>query len=251
MTKSATPSDSKPSGDDRNLVVVDENYVAPTFEDKLHLFWKNNGKIVIATCIVILLAILAKGGWEMVQSQREVGIENQYAAATTPEQLKAFAAANPGHSLAGLAHLRLADEAYAASRFADALAGYEKASATLKAGPLAARAQLGLAMAKISSDKSAEGEAALKQLANDTTQLKGIRSEATYHLASLAAEAGRVDDVTRLSDQLMQLDASGFWAQRAMALRASLPAPAAAVKSVDPTAPGAAPSVQVKLPGQP
>src|SRR5471032_1018138 len=50
MTTPATPSSPKPAGDDRNLVAVDENYVAMSFEDKLQIFWKKNGTGVLALC---------------------------------------------------------------------------------------------------------------------------------------------------------------------------------------------------------
>src|SRR4051812_11804106 len=114
MTTPATPSSPKPAGDDRKLVSVDETYIAPTFEDQLNLFWKKYSKAVLAVCVLTVVAILAKGGYEYMQGQKEVEIERAYAAATTPEQLKSFAAANPGHSLAGIAQLRLADDAYTA-----------------------------------------------------------------------------------------------------------------------------------------
>jgi hypothetical protein len=103
-------------------------------------------------------------------------------------------------------------------------------------------------MAKIAAGKTAEGETALKALAGDAAQLKGIRAEASYHLASLAAEAGRADDVKKYSEQVAQIDPSSPWTQRAMTLRASLPvAPAAAAPQ---TAAPAAGDVQIKLPGK-
>jgi hypothetical protein len=58
MSTPATPSAPKPAGDDRKLVSVDENYIAPSFEDKLHLFWEKNGKVVLALCVVVLLGIV-------------------------------------------------------------------------------------------------------------------------------------------------------------------------------------------------
>jgi hypothetical protein len=247
MTTPATPSSPTPAGE-RNVVVLDDKTVEPSFEYKLQQFWKNNGKIVMAVCVVILLAILAKGGFELYQAQQEKGIEDEYAAASTPEKLKTFATAHAGHALAGVAQLRMADDDYTAGKFADALTSYEKASAILKTGPLAARAQLGTAMAKIGAGKAAEGEATLKQLSGDANQLKAIRAEATYHLTSLAAEAGRADDVAKYSDLVMQIDANTSWAQRAMALRASLPVAPAPAPIASPAA--AAPGVQVKVPGK-
>ena len=250
MTTPATPSSPK-SGDDRNLVAVDENYIAPTFEDRLRLFWEKNGTIVLVLCGLVLAAILAKGGWDYLQSQKEGEIGRAYAAASTPEQLKAFAAAHPGHSLAGIVQLRLADDAYAAGKSAEALGGYEQAVAAIKAGPLAARAGLGRALAKIQAGKAADGAAELKQISGNASELKGLRAEATYHLASLAAESGTAAEVQTYSEQLMKIDPSSPWAQRAMALRASLPTPApATVAPSDATPAEVAPTMQIKLPGK-
>lgn len=258
MSTPATPSAPKPAGDDRNLVAVDANYAGLGLEDKLRLFWQNNGTAVLTLCGLVLLGILAKGGWDYLADQKELGVEKDYAAAITPEARKAFIAAHADHTLAGVAQLRLADEAYTAGKAADALAGYDKTLTLIKTGPLATRAQLGRALAKIQSGKSAEGVTDLKQLATDLNQLKGVRAEAAYQLTSLAADAGNGADVQKYSDLLMQIDASSSWTQRALALRASVPAPATAVAPAMPAAPakpdgkkaGTAPGMQIKLPGK-
>ena len=156
MTTPATPSSPKPAADDRNLVAVDAA-TAVGLEEKLHVFWQKNGVAVLVLCGLVLLGIIAKGGWDYLNRQKELDVEKDYAAATTPEARKAFAAAHPEHSLAGIAQLRLADDAYAAGKFADALVGYEAVQKTLHGGPLAARAKLGAALAKISSGKAADG----------------------------------------------------------------------------------------------
>lgn len=248
MSTPATPSAPKPAGDDRKLVSVDENYIAPSFEDKLHLFWEKNGKAVLALCVVVLLGIAGKGAWEYLEGQKELDVQKAYAVAATSEQLKSFAAAHAEHALAGVAQLRIADEAYAAGKSADALAGYEKAAAVLKSGPLAARAQLGRALAKVQAGKATDAVTELKQIAGDAAQAKGIRAEAAYHLTGLAADAGNGADVTKYADQLMQIDPAGPWTQRAMMLRATVPAPAAAV--VAPAKADAAAPAPVKLPGK-
>lgn len=245
MTTPATPSAPKPAGDDRKLVSVDESYIAPSFEDKLNLFWTKNGTAVLVVCGLIVAGILGKGGWDYLQGQKEGDVEKAYAAATTSDQLKAFAAANPEHSLAGVAQLRLADEAYAAGKSADALAGYEKAIALLKTGPLAARAQLGRAVAKLQAGKTAEGTTDLKAIADNAAVFKGLRAEAAYQLASLAAEAANGADVQKYADQLMQIDPTSPRSRDAMMLRASVPAPAATPV----TAPGAV-TAPVKAPGK-
>src|SRR5688572_27868877 len=165
MSPSATPSTPSPAGDDRNLVAVDAT-TALTFEDKLHLFWKEHRSLVLGLCVAVLLAILAKGGWDYLARKKELEVEKAYAAATTSEQLKSFSAGHPSHPLAGIAQLRIADEAYAAGKSADAIAGYEKAITILKAGPLASRARLGRALSKVQAGKAAEAITDLKQIAD-------------------------------------------------------------------------------------
>jgi hypothetical protein len=251
MTTPATPSPSKSAADDRNLIAVDATS-AITLEEKLHVFWEKNGTAVLALCGLVLLGIVAKGGWDYLGRQKELDVEKDYAAAATPEARKAFIAAHPEHSLSGIAQLRLADDAYAAGKFSDALTGYESTLKIIKDGPLAARAKLGAALAKLSTGKAAEGTADLKQLAGDPNQFKGVRAEAAYQLTSLSAEAKNGADVQKFADQLMSIDPSSAWAQRAMSLRAMFPAaPAApaAAKSED-KKDAAAAGAQVKLPGK-
>jgi hypothetical protein len=250
----ATPSTPTPAGDDRNLVAVDATN-ALTFEDKLQLFWSKNRTAVIGLCLVIFLAILGKGGWDYLARQKELDIEKAYAAASTTEELKAFSARHPSHTLSGIAQLRIADEAYAAGKSADALAGYEKAIGALKGSPLAARAKLGHALARAQDGKTAEATAELKQIADDATQYKATRAEAAYHLTSLAVEARNGDEAQKYVDQLNQIDPMGAWAQRALMLRATLPAtPAPAAASTPGTPPAAEakeePSVKLNLPGK-
>lgn len=252
MTTPATPSNPKPTDDDRNLVPLDAS-TAVGFEEKLNLFWDKYRGAVVGFFVVVILLILGKAGWDYMTRQRELGVEKDYAAATTPEQVKTFAAAHSGHTLAGIAHLRMADDAYAAGKTADALAGYEKAIAVLKDGPLVARAQLGRTLTKLQSGKAAEATTELQQMANDAKQFKGLRTEAAYHLASLAAEAGNGADVQKYSDQLMQIDPQSPWTSRAMSLRASMPVAAAPMPAPSATTPAAkkddaSPGMQVKLP---
>ena len=245
MSTSATPSTPSPAGDDRNLVAVDAT-TAVTFEDKTQLFLKKNRTLLVGVCAAVLLALVAKWGWDYLARQKELDVEKAYAAATTSDQLKAFITANPSHTLGGIAQLRIADEAYEAGKAADAIAGYEKAIAALKTGPLAARAKLGRALAKAHASKAAEATTELKQIADDTTQFKALRAEAAYHLTSLAVESGNAAEAQKMVDQLNQIDPMGAWAQRAIMLRSTLPAtPAPAVESKKEE-----PSVKLNLPGK-
>jgi len=250
MTTPATPPPPTPAGDDRNLVAVDAT-TAVSFEDKLRVFWTKNRNAITGLCIGIALAIIAKGGWDYLGRQKEASVGKAYADATTPEQLKTFATSHPDHELGGVARIRLADDAYKAGKFAEAVTGYDQAIAALKEGPLVARAKIGSALARLQTGQAAEATKALKELADDSKQFKAVRAEAAYHLTSLAVEAKNADEAQKLVDQLMQLDVSSPWTQRAMSLRASLPAsPAPAVPAAGATKDEPASGVQVKLPGK-
>jgi hypothetical protein len=248
----ATPSAPTPAGDDRNLVAVDAN-TAITFEEKMQVFWKKRRGAVLAVCVAVIVAMVAKYLWNLRSEKKEENIQKAYAAATTTEQLKSFSAAYSTHPLGGIAELRIADEAYLAGKSADAIPAYEKALGILKTGPLAARAKLGRALAKAQTGKTAEATTELKQLADDANQSKATRGEAGYHLTSLAVGDGNAAEAQKYVDQLGKIDPMGAWSQRASGLRATLPATPA------PAAPAAPPpdaekkddtSVKFRLPGK-
>jgi len=245
MPTPATPSPT-PAGDDRNLVKVDQDYSGLGFEDRVRLFWEKNSQLVTIVIVVVLLVIAAKGGWDYFAAQRERVIEQAYAAASGKTELQAFIAANPTHPLAAAAQLRLGDEAYAAGNFADAVTAYDAAAGMIKTGPLASRARMGSAMAKLEGGRAAEGEAALKAIAGDVNEFKAYRAEADYHLATLAFANHDAAGVKASTEQLMQVDPSSPWLQRVMQLRAESAEPAAPAAVPSPAAPG---SPKIKLPG--
>jgi hypothetical protein len=193
------------------------------FEAKLHDFWQKNRNAIFAVCVLALLTVAAKGGWELFTAQREKSIAADYVAATTSEKLHDFAHLRQGSLLAGVAHLRLADEEYAAGKYADAVVDYTQASTALAGTPLAGRAQLGAAIAKIQAGRAADGEAQLKQIADNLTLLKAVRAEAAYDLASAATDEGRADDARKFAAQVQQIDPDGVWARRATDLTAKQP----------------------------
>lgn len=222
-------------------VTAGEPTVTPGFEHQLHAFWAKNSKSVYTLCLVVLIVIVAQGAYTVYRGWQDEKVANQYAAASNSEKLKAFATANAGHSLAGVAWLRLADEAYAAGKYADAAQNYQSAAA-LKDGPLVGRARLGQAISKLQGGQTAEAETLLKQIASDAKQMKSVRAEAAYQLASNASVAGRNDEALKYLDQVTSIEPTGTWAQRAMMLRISLPAPVA-------TTTGGTPAIT--LPGKP
>jgi hypothetical protein len=241
-----TPASSSPTpaGDNRNVAPADSTTAGLSFEERAQLFWEKNKTLVFVVLLVFLVAVAANGGWEYFSAQKEREIGRAYAAATTPAALKAFVAAHPNHSLAAVAQVQIADDAYAAARYPEAITAYEQAAAALKTGPIASRARLGAAMAKLLGGRAAEGETALKAIANDANEIKAFRAEAAAHLASHAAANGNAADVKTYSDLLMQIDPASPWTQRTLQLRARMPAETAASTSSDSDAP------TLKLPGR-
>lgn len=219
----------------------------PSFEDQLRDFWAAQRSRIFAVVAVVLLVILGKGLWEMYQAQREAGIAADFAKAKTSEQLRRFAADNPSDALAGVAHLRLADEAYEAGKFGDAAAGYGKAIAVLKDGPLASRARIGQGVAQVLAGDRTAGTASLKAVADDLSAAVSVRAEASYQLASLAAEAGDAAGLQAQLEQLTRIAPQSLWTQRASLLR---PLSASAASSAPSAAPSAAPAVTFPTKGK-
>lgn len=222
----STPQSSSPvAGDDRNLVTVDESYLAPTFEDKVRIFWDKHGRTLVTVLVVVLIGLVARWAFDLYVAHRESQIRAAYAEAADSAALKAFAAANPAAPLAGVAKLRLADEAYAAGDYAGAAALYQEAVSPLGADPLSARARLGAAVSQLQS--GADGaRASLETLANDTALPAVLRAETSYHLAVIGRDAADVEAARKWATLASTVDAGGLWAQRADQILSALPAAA-------------------------
>jgi len=230
-----------PAGDDRNLVTIDENYLAPTFEDRLQIFWSKHSRTVWTLTGIVVTVIVGRYAFESYAVYRERQVQADYAAATTTAQLQAFAQTHPAAVLSGVAQLRLADEAYAAGNFTSAREAYTAAVPLLGDNPLAARARLGAAFAPLQAGDTAAAKPALEALANDTALVRAYRAEAAYHLAVVARDAGQAADATRWIELVTTVDPQGAWANRANQLRESLPAVPAPVTAAATASPAAAP----------
>jgi tetratricopeptide (TPR) repeat protein len=231
--------------------------VQPPFEEQIRAIWekKENRNAVYFGCAIVVLLILGWYGYKALAAQHEAAIEAAYAAAVTPARLRAFTQENGRHPLAGAAYLKMADDAYTAGNYTEAIGNYEKAAAALPGTPFATRALFGKTMCQIRSGRTPEATAGLRQLAEDNSQLKAMRCEAAYHLASLAFDDGNFGDVVKFTDLVLQLDPAGMqadsgftWAKRAFILRARAPVPVAAASAPQPPA-EANPPVSSKLPG--
>lgn len=200
---------------------------------RVQMFWEKNRSVILGACAAGLLAIVAVEGWRVYAASRDRGVQEKFAAAgTDATKLTRFAADHSGHPLAGAALLRLADQKFEAGDFKGATPLYTQAAGAATLEALRGRARLGAAMSQLLGGDLAAGQAALQAVAADAALPKGVRAEATYHLASLALEAGKREEAGKLAGEVGTLDAGSGWAQRAAALRASLemaaPTPAAA-----------------------
>ncbi len=197
--------------------------VAISFDEKLRQFWAKNSRVVYISCAAIIAAILVRGALDYFRTEKEKEIAAAYASATTSERLKAFAAEHSSHVLGGAAELRLADEAYEAGKYSEAVAGYQKAASILKDTPFASRAEIGIAVSQILAGQNTDGEGRLQRFADNTGHPATLRAEAAYHLATIRAEAGNTEEAAKLFDRVAALEPTGIWAQRSMMQRATLP----------------------------
>jgi hypothetical protein len=205
----------------------------PGFEVTVHAFWNKNRGFILLLCGIILLGIIGREGWQYFSAMREKSLQQDYAQISDkPDRLVAFAEANSGHPLAGVAYLQIADRKFESTDYKEAGTLYTKAAGSLKNEALVGRAKLGSAVSQINGGDAAGGESALKALSADQSLSKASRAEATYHLAALALEAGRPDDVRKLADDITKIDLGGPWAQRATMLLANLQSGAKATDAV-------------------
>ncbi len=204
---------------------------AEEFAYTVHQFWEKNRSFIFLFIAVVVLSILGREGWDWFQASRERAVQAEYAkVADRVDQLPKFAEANKGHALAGVAWLRVADEAYTKNDFRGAALHYQKSVDLLDNAALKSRARLGAAMSQFAAGDKAAAETSLKALGADAKAADSVRAEATYHLATLANEAGQTEEAKRLIEEISRIDAAGLWAQRGFMLRAQIEAaqPAAA-----------------------
>ncbi len=200
--------------------------MAPDLEESVRYFWEKNRTSLIGIAVVVLLAILGRHGWDMIKEGQAASAREAYAAADTDAARQTFAGENKGSTLAGAALLEVADNAFKDARYSEAIQGYDAAAAELEGTIFDGRIRLGRAMAQLLSGDVAGGESALRALANDTTAPSAVRSEAAFHLASRAGDAGDIETVNQLATQITAIDPTSNWSQRVTMLQASLETPA-------------------------
>lgn len=182
-----------PQGDDRNLVVVDEDFAHADAEDRMWLFWERHRERIIGTFAAVILGLLAWFAFAAWDEGRREDIRQAYAAAREDEPaLRAFAAAHPGHPLATAALLRLADKSHREGK--GSVAAYDAAAANDPGSDRAAQAlrwRARLYAGLLALDQGDKGAGArLSAVAEATEAPEALRGPAFLALAraSLAAK---------------------------------------------------------------
>jgi hypothetical protein len=207
-----------PAGDDRNLVVVDEDFVNADTEDRLWLFWERNKDTIVkgtVGVVVGILAFLAYFFWN--ESQREA-IGEEFTACQDEAARRSFAARHPGEALAAVAIADVADDLKKAGKFADAAKAYDEASRLAglasKAPAIAAlgtRARLYAALCRqeVGEAGATKGIAAV---ADDVTAPETLRGFAMLTLANIAVAKGDAAEATKwLNAMDKKLRAAHVW----------------------------------------
>lgn len=242
----------KAAGDDRNLVLVDEDFQDADFEDHVWLFWQRHGRQTIAVATLVFVAIIAAIVFVEVKKMRLSSLQIDFSAAETIEQKLAFAAANENRPLAGAAYFAVGTEYSEAEKFAEAADAFGKAAAVFDDfDDFAAMRDRALVAQAASTartgtpDSLAAAQELLKKIAASPNSDPLYRGQAMYELATIALSA---DDFATarlwLNEMDRSLEPANFWQERKRSLlilepALALPETTTAAAATDATAPAA------------
>jgi len=214
-----TPEGKAPQGDDRNLVVVDEDFSEAEFEDRMWLYWQRNKAFIVGTVVACFAVVIGVQGFRHFQSEGRKAMQDSYLAADSTEAKAAFGQENAGNPLGGLALLQAADAIYAEEDYAAAAEQYLAAAKAFEEPIFKYRAQLGAAMATLKAGDQEAGASQLAALSGETSAPEAVRAEAAYHLAALDIASGSFETAY---ETLSSIETRG-WQQMAEQLIAEVP----------------------------
>lgn len=232
------------AGDDRNLVLVDEDFQDADFEDRVWLFWQRHGRKTVTGAVVLFLAIIGVIVYVEVGKMRLEALKAEYAAAETAEQKLAFARGNESDPLAGTAYFAVGGEYADAGKFAEAADAFGNAARVFSGEKefYAMRDRASIAQAAClarqnTPDAEAQADALLKKLAGTPDADPLYRGQAMYELAAVALAKGDLS-ASRLwlNEMDRALDPMNPWQIRKGALIALEP------KLAQPETPAAVPA---------
>ncbi|MFT5836914.1 MAG: hypothetical protein ACI9ZV_000415 [Candidatus Azotimanducaceae bacterium] len=199
--------------DERNLIDAEDSEEI-SFEDRASIYWMENKGFIGGCIFALAMLIIAFNGMRIYKGHAEVKLQASYSEAIASETLADFAQANANKALGGLAALTVADEAYTADEFEQALNFYSIAANALAGNVLAGRARVGQAFARFYTGQESEALTQLADIAADSSLAEVARAEAAYHLAVEADVAGRSDEYDRYVAQIQASTIATQWQQR-------------------------------------
>jgi hypothetical protein len=219
-----------PAGDDRNLVVVDEDFVNADTEDRLWLFWERNKGVIVKGTFGVVVGILAFLAYFFYAESRREALGEEFTACQDEAARRAFAARHSGEPLAAVAITDVADDLKKAGKFADAAKAYDEANRlTALAGKapaisaLGARARLYAALCRLEAGE-AGADKAIGVVADDVNAPETLRGFAMLTLANLAVAKGDTAEATKwLNAMDKKLRAGHVWKSDKEALVQSEP----------------------------
>jgi hypothetical protein len=207
-----------PAGDDRNLVIVDDDFVNADTEDRLWLFWERNKSIIIRSSVVICVAVLGSLAYYFWKEAAREEVGREFVACQDEAARRAFASSHVGDPLAAVALLEVADDLKQTGKLADAIKAYDAADkAATQAGDLPAlKALRGRARLYSALTRQELGEAgadnALAAVADDPLIPETLRGYAMLTLANTAVSKGDTATATKwLNTMDKRLRAGHIW----------------------------------------
>ena len=219
MSENRPPKRTK-ADDDRNLVVVDEDFANADAEDRLWLFWERNKTIIIRSITSIVIGVLAFLAFYFWRESQKEALGQSFVACQDETARRAFALAHPKEPLAAIALIEVADDLRRKNKLDEAVKTYDEATTiattagetpALKA--IAARAKLfsGLSRQELGQ---ANAEAIITAVADDNTAPETLRGYAMYVLANLALSRGDNTNAAKWINLMdKRLQATNVWAQ--------------------------------------
>jgi tetratricopeptide (TPR) repeat protein len=207
-------------GDDRNLVIVDQDFGQPDLEDRMWLFWIRNRVFILGISAILVIGALGYITWSAISDYKLSSMQGEYrAVAQTSDARLSFARKNQGTPISGIAAIEAGDQLYKENKFAEAEAAYAFALGNFSlddkfATAFAGRAKLGIALARINNADRDGGVKVLTELAQMPRFLATHRGEAIYKLVVLALEKNDLTEARKWFDTLdRELPPANEWAK--------------------------------------
>lgn len=200
--------------DERNLIdAADSEEIS--FEDRVRVYWDENRGFINACIFVLAALVIGYNGFRIYASYSLEKLQTAYSEArATGHGLAEFAQANSSTELGGVAALSVADEAFLAADYEEAVNFYTIASSSLKGSLLEGRALIGQAFARYYNGQENDARAQLADIAANARLADAARAEAAYHLAIAADIRGNTEEFVRFAEQIRNLPLAGQWQQR-------------------------------------